>query len=78
MPQGQLARDSSVNPVGNLKTDVNEPTGQHMKRQDNKMVVIAEFRDAAARQSDSESRFLVVVAIGTFTVLEICKALMGY
>ncbi len=76
MPQGQLTQDSSVNPVGNLKTDVNEPTGQHMKRQDNKMVVTE-----GERCSSSTIRFRKpLFSDGDIVpvMLEICKALMGY
>ncbi len=75
MPQGQLTQDSSVNPVGNLKTDVNEPTGQHMKRQDNKMVVtegeMQQLDNQIQKAAFSDGDIVPVM-------LEICKALMGY
>ena len=75
MPQGQLTQDSSVNPVGNLKTDVNEPTGQHMKRQDNKMVVtegeMQQLDNQIQKAAFSDGDIVPVM-------LEIRKALMGY
>ena len=74
-PQGQLTQDSSVSPVGNLKTDVNEPTGQHMKRQDNKMVVtegeMQQLDNQIQKAAFSDGDIVPVM-------LEIRKALMGY
>ena len=73
--QGQLTQDFSVNPVGNPKTGINEPTGQNMKPQDNKTAVteseMQQLDDQIQKAAASNGELIPVM-------LEIRKALMGY